>query len=247
VTFFGIPIGVQPTPGPGSAAIHVTVPARDVLRPLNRRDHVNMSGVASRSLALPPASDPVGTSMFKPDATWAQAAVANEFRALGVGFHPNVVVDRTSFVDDHSDVVHLARFKFSPTLRKLTQGAMVDTSFMHLIRHETAHAFFNLTWKPQLTMSFAAAFGRHDAPYDLGVIDQALSGLRRQDRPEFVSDYAQEHPCEDFAETFAVYLRFQGDAAGLERYIQAKGNSPVLRRKFDYVARLIANNRREFP
>jgi hypothetical protein len=204
------------------------------------------TAIAMRSVALPPATDPARTSIFHPDAGWAQDAVANEFRSLGVGFRPRVVVARTSYVDDHSDVVHLARFKFSPTLRKLTQTAMVETTFLHLLRHEASHAFFNLTWKPQRAPSFAVAFGRHDAPYTIGFIAQALSGMKRKALPAFVSAYAQEHPAEDFAETMAVYLRLRGDSTGLDSYIRAKGQSDALRQKFGYVARLIANNRFEF-
>jgi hypothetical protein len=244
---FGIPPSPQPAAYQAPAPTVQLAPMGSAKTSLTVADRFTGSSVTTPGATLPVRRDPVSTSMLSPDASWAQDAVAQEFRALGVGFRPKVVVDRTSYVDDHSDVVHLARFKFSPTLRKVTQSAMVDTTFMHLIRHETAHAFFNLTWKPQLAPSFAAAFGPHDAPYEIGVIDQALSGIKRKERPEFVSDYAQEHPAEDFAETVAVYLRFKGDAAGLDRYIQAKGNSPVLRRKFDYVARLVARNRCEFP
>lgn len=246
MTMFGVPPILQPTPTMGPAPVVQMAPMRTAVAPLATGDRFAATAMVRGSATLPPSSDLIQTSMFHPAAGWAQDIVAGEFRALGVGFRPSVVVDRTSYVDDGSNVVHLARFKFSPTLRKMTQTAMVDTSFLHLLRHETGHAFFNMTWKPQLAPSFAATFGPHDAPYEIGFIDQALSGIKRKDRPEYVSDYAQEHPAEDFAETFAVYLRFRGDSAGLEQYIQAKGNSDVLRRKFAYVARLIVNNRYNF-
>lgn len=239
--------GLPPSPPPRDPVpTGQVLPGPSAVGPEASKDGFAVPVTVRGSRPLPTASDPVTTSFLHPNAAWAQDAVAREYDALGIGFRPEVVIDRTSFVDDGSAVVHLARFKFSPLLRQLTQTAMVETTFLHLLRHESAHAFDNLTWIPQLAPSFAAAFGPHDTPYAVGVVDQALSAIRRQTSPDFVSAYAQEHPAEDFAETFAVYLRLKGDKAAIEQYVQAKGNSETLRRKFAYVARLVARNRLDF-
>jgi hypothetical protein len=225
----------SPLAGVGSAAAPIVF----------RRDGVTVRAMAAGAL-LPRATDPVRTSALRPNARWAQDLVARDYAQLGVGFRPRVVVDSTSFVDDGESLVHLARFKFSPTLRKLTQSSMVDTTFAHLLRHESSHAFYNLTWRPALKPAFTAAFGDPDREYDVSTWRQITCGLRRSESPDFVSDYAQEHPLEDYAETMGVYLRLQGNPPAVEHYIQAKGNSPALRRKFDYVTALVKANQKQF-
>lgn len=105
-------------------------------------------------------------------------------------------------------------------------GTLVDT-----IRHEYAHAwawldrrFINRPW-------FARAFDRrYDDEWSFGAKAYALF----HDHPEefrasgyygdFVSAYAMSAPCEDFAETFMMYLRYR---RSLERF---RGRPGVVRK-----------------
>lgn len=172
---------------------------------------------------------------FDPDPRWAQTEIGSEMKALGVKFRPKVVIDWTSYVDDGSQEIHISRFKFSKTFRRLAQRALYDTTFIHLLRHETGHAFFNKKYTDGLKQQFKDAFGNIDKPYNVNLITQMLVGIRFEDRPEFVSKYAQVHPADDFAETFAVYLQKRGDKAKLDKYIAARGKNLGLQRKFECV------------
>lgn len=184
---------------------------------------------------------------FDPDPSWAQTQIASEMKTLGVKFRPKVVIDWSSYVDDGSQEIHISRFKFSKTFRNLAQKSMYDTSFIHLLRHETGHAFFNKKYTDGLKQQFKDAFGNIDAPYNVNLIAQMLVNIRYQDRPEFVSKYAQVHPADDFAETFAVYLQKQGDKAKLDKYVATKGKNLGLQRKFECVDSFFKVLRTRFP
>jgi hypothetical protein len=201
------------------------------------------------STVVTPAGQPDTTAegFFDPDPAWAQTQIAAEMKRLGVKFRPKVVIDWTSYVDDNSQTIHLSRFKFSKTFRALAQRCMYDTTFIHLLRHETSHAFFNKKWHTGMEQAYMDAFGDVNTPYHVSVIDQALAAIRFKDRPEFVSKYAQLHPAEDFAETMAVYLQKSGDPAKIDKYLKANNKNLGLKRKFDYVALFFKALQVKFP
>jgi hypothetical protein len=183
-------------------------------------------------VAVPAATSPGVTAegFFDPDPSWAQTQIASEMKALGVKFRPKVVIDWSSYVDDGSQEIHISRFKFSKKFRELAQRSMYDTTFIHLLRHETGHAFFNERYNDSLKAQFKDAFGDIDKPYNVNLITQMLVGIRYDDRPEFVSKYAQVHPADDFAETFGVYLQKRGDQAKLDKYIASRDKNLGLKR-----------------
>jgi hypothetical protein len=211
-------------------------------------------GTPMRAVApMAPAAAPVTAAslsaegLFDPDPRWAQTEIASEMKALGVKFRPKVVIDWTSYVDDGSQEIHISRFKFSKTFRNLAQKAMYDTTFIHLLRHETAHAFFNEKYGAGLKQQFKDAFGDIDKPYNVSLITQMLVGIRYQDRPEFVSKYAQVHPADDFAETFGVYLQKKGDPAKLDKFIASQDKNVGLKRKFDCIGAFFKTLRSKYP
>ncbi|MBC7544660.1 MAG: putative zinc-binding metallopeptidase [Candidatus Sericytochromatia bacterium] len=195
------------------------------------------------ALTLFPAHmrSPEATNFFHPNPVAATLQLEGEFRRIGIAFKPKVVVDWTSFVGDPPTLIHLNRFKFSPAMRTLTQRSMSETSFMHLLRHESAHAFENIALKPAMMGEYKAAFGSANRAYNVSFIDQVLAGVRYKNGPDFVSKYAQVHPVEDFAETMAVYTRLAGKNPAIRRYVAQKGGSELLEGKFAFVGKLARN------
>ena len=204
---------------------------------------------ASVPMSLPATAQPDTTAQnfFDPDPSSAQSQIASEFKSLGVKFRPKVVIDWTSYVDDGNQVIHLSRFKFSKTFRDIAQNCMYATTLVHLVRHETAHAFFNVKWHAGMEQAYKDAFGDVMTPYNVSLLDQALAAIRFRDRPEFVSKYAQLHPAEDFAETMAVFLQKKGDPAKLAKFVKANNKNLGLQRKFDYCAQFTKALRVKFP
>lgn len=121
-----------------------------------------------------------------------------------------------------------------PRLRRLekkqvleVEGGTVDWC-MKILRHEAGHALqhaFHLARRP----AWREAFGKASAPYRSTYSPKPLSR-------KFVQHlgwwYAQSHPTEDFAETFAVWLRPSG------RWRRAYADWPALK-KLEYVEELM--------
>ena len=132
-----------------------------------------------------------------------------ELTAKGLGFHPPCHVGDEWFVPVGIPAIFVPFFLVHDRLRRLEAKLMLEVEgdnpewFMRLIRHEAAHAYayaYQLTRKRK----WQRVFGRTSA----------------ETTPEFYRPrpyshsfvvhlddwYAQSHPDEDFAETFAVWL-----------------------------------------
>jgi hypothetical protein len=96
-----------------------------------------------------------------------------------------------------------------PRLRRLEERQMLDVeggseaACMQLMRHETGHVV-DTAYRLHFKKSWRKVFGRFGDPY--APVYRPIPHSRR-----FVQHlehwYAQSHPAEDFAETFAVWLR----------------------------------------
>jgi hypothetical protein len=196
-------------------------------------------GHAAKSIAFA-GTAPEATSFVRPITTAVKAQLDAEFAGLGVNFNPKVKVDWSSYVKDRSTTLHLNRFKFSSVIRKVSQQGMADTSFMHLVRHEAGHSFFNAAMRPHLATKYTSAFGQAaTAHYDMTFWNQVTSTFTFKKSPDFVSKYAQTHAAEDFAETFGVYLRLGGNKTAINKYVAQSGKSLVMKAKFNFVDDLV--------
>ncbi len=133
----------------------------------------------------------------------------DELSAKGVTFHPPCYVGDEWFVPVGIPAIFVPFFLVHDRLRALERTMMLEVEggtrewFMKLIRHEAAHAYsyaYQLTRKKKWRQTFGQT---------------SSEGTPNTYRPRPFSRsyvvnlddwYAQSHPDEDFAETFAVWL-----------------------------------------
>lgn len=139
---------------------------------------------------------------------WIQQ-LYDELSAKGLVFHPPCHVGDEWFVPVGIPAIFVPFFLVNDRLRALERTMMLEVEggtrdwFMKLIRHETAHAY-----------SYAYALPRRRKWRDVfGQTSREETPNTYRPRPfsrSYVVNlddwYAQSHPDEDFAETFAVWL-----------------------------------------
>jgi hypothetical protein len=90
---------------------------------------------------------------------------------------------------------------------RLAMGEPHRTLLGHF-RHETGHYFFDrLVARTSMLAEFRQTFGDERADYSEALAIHYRDGATREWRGSFVSAYATMHPWEDWAETWAHYLR----------------------------------------
>ena len=138
-----------------------------------------------------------------------------ELAARGLRFRPTCYLGDEWFTPSGTTLIALPFYLAHPRLRQLERRMMreveggTDDEFMRLIRHECGHAFdhaYRFSRRPR----WRELFGRSD--------EDATPDVYRP-RPysksyvqHLKNHYAQAHPDEDFAETFAVVLGTPADA-----------------------------------
>jgi putative zinc-binding metallo-peptidase len=136
------------------------------------------------------------------------AAIAAELEARGVRFRPRYWLSDEWFTPDGVPGVAIPFYLAHPRLAKLELSQMLEveggdeTSCLRILRHEVGHAIdnaFELRRRP----TRRRLFGNPATPYPEYYTPKPYS-------KSFVHHldhwYAQSHPDEDFAETFAVWL-----------------------------------------
>lgn len=136
-----------------------------------------------------------------------------ELRARGIKFRPHVWLAEEWFSPDGVPGIAVPFYLAHPRLERLERRIMKEAEgadarwAMRILRHEAGHALDNayrLRRRKRWREVFGPASLRYPARY------KARPGSRR-----FVHHlgewYAQSHPTEDFAETFAVWLKPNSD------------------------------------
>src|SRR6266853_6185184 len=137
------------------------------------------------------------------------AQLFEELEARGLNFKPHIWLSEEWFTPDGVPGFAIPFYLAHPRLTKLERKQMLeveggtDVECMRILRHEAGHAIdnaFRLHFKRRWIRtfgSFAAAYPKHYKP--------------KPNSRRFVLNldrwYAQAHPAEDFAETFAVWLQ----------------------------------------
>jgi hypothetical protein len=136
------------------------------------------------------------------------ARLYKELDDAGILFHPECYLADEWLTPDDEPVIGVAFFLVHPSLVKLEQKMMLDVeggspaSCMMLLRHEAGHAI-NYAYKLYRRKKWKEQFGSFSTHYPDKYRYKPFSKRFVQHLEEW---YAQYHPDEDFAETFAVWL-----------------------------------------
>jgi hypothetical protein len=158
-----------------------------------------------------------------------------ELARRGLRFRPHAWLAEEWFSADGVPGIALPFFVAHPRLRQLERRHMGEVEggsrrwLIRILRHEAGHAI-DAAYGLRRRADWRAVFGRSSEPYPR---DYAPRPSSRRHVLHLGHWYAQSHPTEDFAETFAVWLqpraRWRRDYAGW----------PALA-KLEYVDRLMA-------
>jgi len=158
-----------------------------------------------------------------------------ELARAGLRFRPYVWLSTDWFTPDGHTGFAIPFYLAHPRLAHLERRQMYAVeggnheACMKLLRHETGHALDNgyrLHWRKR----WREQFGRASEPYRWSYVPDPES---RDHVLNLEHWYAQSHPVEDFAETFAVWLR-PGD-----RWRSQYASWPVALRKLWFVDELM--------
>jgi hypothetical protein len=168
--------------------------------------------------------------------------IAGELQARGVGFRPRYWLSDEWFTPDGVPGVAIPFYLAHPRLAKLELTQMLEveggdeTSCLRILRHEVGHAIDN-AYELRRRPTRRRLFGNPATPYPEYYTPKPYS-------KSFVHHldhwYAQSHPDEDFAETFAVWLDPQSKWGS--QYIGWPAQ-----RKLEYMDRLMRELARRKP
>ena len=162
------------------------------------------------------------------------AQLGDELGRAGLRFRPSVWLSTDWFSPHGVPGFAIPFFLAHPRLKRLERRQMLECEGGRrgwcdkLLRHETGHALdtaYRLHWRK----SWRQHFGRATAPYRATYVPRPGSRRYVHNLDDW---YAQSHPIEDFAETFAVWLRGRG------RWRSRYAGWPALR-KLEYVDALM--------
>ena len=170
------------------------------------------------------------------------ARLYRELAARGIAFRPHAWLAEDWFSPDgvpgFAVPFYLAHPRLTRLERKMTgvaEGSNANWQ-MRILRHEAGHAF-DSAYRLRRRARWRALFGHASRRYAQQYRARPASHHHVQHLGEW---YAQAHPTEDFAETFAVWL--QPKSAWRRRY----ATWPA-KRKLEYVAQLAAEIGRQRP
>ncbi len=132
-----------------------------------------------------------------------------ELNAKGLIFHPPFYLADEWLCPDQVPIIGLPFYLTHPRLIGLEKRMMLEAEgeseswCMKLLRHEAGHAF-NYAYRLFARKGWQEHFGAFDTPY-FGATYAAKPYSKRY-VIHLQDNYAQAHPDEDFAETFAVWL-----------------------------------------
>jgi len=180
---------------------------------------------------------PIRRLKLRIDGTELEPLVAELHRELaerGFKFRPHVWLSNEWFSPDGIAGFAIPFYLAHPRLKRLEQEFMLEVeggtreSCLALMRHETAHAVAN-AYRVHRRRDWQQHFGRSSQRYPSWYTPHPYSKRFVTHLPNW---YAQSHPDEDWAETFAVWLTPNQDWRALYR------GWPALK-KLEYVDRLM--------
>jgi hypothetical protein len=165
-----------------------------------------------------------------------------ELESAGLRFRPYVWLSTDWFTPDGVTGFAIPFFLAHPRLARLERRRMLEVeggtmdSCLKLLRHETAHALDN-AYRLHRRKRWREVFGAFTQPYRMTYVPRPTSKNYVQNLDYW---YSQSHPCEDFAETFSVWLRPRS------RWRQRYRGWPALK-KLEFVDELVTEVRDRVP
>ena len=156
-----------------------------------------------------------------------------ELAARGLRFKPHVWLSEEWFTPDDVRGFAIPFYLAHPRLAKLERAQMLEVEggdekeCLRIMRHEAGHAVDN-AFRIHALRPYRRLFGSFATPYPTSYRPRPNSRDYVLHLPAW---YAQAHPAEDFAETFAVWL-------GSSRWRRQYAGWPALR-KLEYVDALM--------
>jgi hypothetical protein len=180
-----------------AVAYRTTPPARSV----------DLSGLSDRALLGMRLCD-LGLRLGGSELETRAAVVLGELGARGIAFRPHMWLSTEWFSPDGVPGIAIPFYLAHPRLQALEAQHMGEVeggsprSFLQLMRHEAGHAL-DSAYRLHERADWRAAFGSFSTPYRRHYEANPRSKRYVQHLDDL---YAQSHPAEDFAETFAVWL-----------------------------------------
>jgi hypothetical protein len=171
------------------------------------------------------------------EGSWVEACIEDlyyELRSRGIALRPHIYLSDEWFSPTNVPGIGVPFYLVHPRLMRLERSMMLEAEgasrpeCMRILRHEAGHAIqhgFRLHRRPR----WREVFGKSSTPYPESYRPNPASRNYVQHLRAY---YAQAHPDEDFAETFAVWM--QPRAKWQRRY----EGWPALR-KLEYVDELM--------
>jgi hypothetical protein len=150
----------------------------------------------------------LGVTLEGTDLEQRIAQVNAELAARGITFQPHYWLSDDWFTPDGVPGVAIPFYLAHPRLARLELAQMLEVeggdpeSCLRILRHEVGHAFDN-AYRLRRRPTRRKLFGLPDTPYPEYYTPKPYSKSFVQHLDRW---YAQSHPDEDFAETFAVWL-----------------------------------------
>jgi hypothetical protein len=169
-------------------------------------------------------------------------ALESELGTRGLGFRPHFWLSDEWFCPDGVPGIAIPFYLAHPRLMRLEQSQMLEVEggthdwCLKILRHEAGHAIEN-AYRLRLRKARREIFGRSAQKYPEYYLPRPYS---KSYVIHLDTWYAQSHPDEDFAETFAVWLT--PDSDWRTRY----AGWPALR-KLEYVDELMGRIRERKP
>jgi hypothetical protein len=170
------------------------------------------------------------------------ARLWRELEAAGLRFRPYVWLSSDWFTPDGHTGFAVPFYLAHPRLVRLERNQMLGVeggsaeSCMKLLRHEAAHALDN-AYRLHRRRSWRETFGYFSQPYRSSYLPRPASRGHVLNLDYW---YAQSHPAEDWAETFAVWLQPRS------RWRRTYAGWPALR-KLEYIDALLCEIRGRPP
>ena len=175
------------------------------------------------------------------DNSWLSPLMSQlEFETRSSGFkyfHPKIYIGDEWFSPEGVPAIAVPFYLFNNKLSEIEKKQMdfveggTETSAMKLLRHEFGHAFDH-AYKISKRKDFERTFGSPNSKYT-----HEERGKKYSTRfvKNLSSTYAQTHPTEDFAETFAVYISLKGN------WYPSYAPYPTIKKKMEYLDYLSKN------